>query len=184
VTAVRFADGGRTLATSAADGAVRLWQLPGPVLAGPTDSVFSVQFTAGGNRLAVAGGTGDNAVRIWDVRDPRAPTPAAAPVLGPPDAQFTGAMVVSPDGRTIATGSTDGTVRLWRGGTPTVLHGPTAAIQSLAFSPNGDTLAAGGNDQRVWLWQVADPRRAGATWPPAAPTTSSGSGTCATPATR
>ncbi len=158
VTAVQFADGGRTLATSAADGAVRLWQLPGAAVGTTADSVFSLQYTAGGARLAVSGGTVDNAVRTWDVRDPRRPRLAGPAVSAPRQAPLTGAMAVSPDGRTIAGGSTDGTVRLWRGSTRTILRGPTQTIQSLAFSPDGRTLAAGSNDHRAWLWRLDDPR--------------------------
>ena len=154
VTAAAFAAGG-TLATSAADGTVRLWRLPGPVLADQSDAVFSVQFTDGGRRLAVAAGAGDNTVRVFDVTDPRAPEPAGPPILGPPPGgEFTGAMAVSPDGRTTATGSKDGTVRLWRGSVPTVLRGPTALIQSVAFSPDGRRVAASSNDHRVWLWDT------------------------------
>ncbi|HEY6746371.1 MAG TPA: helix-turn-helix domain-containing protein [Mycobacteriales bacterium] len=155
VTAVRFA--GPALVTGAADGAVRLWPpLPGP--APFRDAVFSVQFTAGGDRLVAAGGTGDNTVRSWDVRDPHRPVPVGPTVRGPvPEAEFTGAMVVSPDGATIATGSKDGSVRLWRGGRPTVLRGPQKLVESLAFSPDGRILAASSDDQRVWLWSLADP---------------------------
>src|SRR5829696_939781 len=160
VTGVTYAAAGRILATSAADGAVRLWRLPGPVLADQADAIFSVQFTAGGRRLAVAGGSADNAVRLWDVTDPRAPAPAGPPILGPPGEQeLTGAMAVGPDGGTIATGSTDGTVRLWHGSAPTVLQGPAGVIQSIAFSPDGRRVAASSNDHRVWLWQVDGGRR-------------------------
>lgn len=155
VTAVRFA--GPALVTAAVDGAVRLWP-PVPVLAHFRDAVFSVQFTAGGDRLVAAGGSGDNTVRSWDVRDPHRPVPAGPPVLGPAaDAEFTGAMVASPDGASIATGSRDGSVRLWRGGRPAVMHGPREQVESLAFSPDGRLLAASSDDHGVWLWSVADP---------------------------
>jgi WD40 repeat protein/transcriptional regulator with XRE-family HTH domain len=157
VTAVQFTDGGRTLATSAADGAVRLWQLPGAAVGTTADSVFSLQYTAGGDRLAVSGGSVDNTVRMWDVGDPRHPRLVGPTVSAPRDAPLTGAMAVSPDGGTIAGGSTDGTVRLWRGRTTTTLHGPTKTIQSVAFSPDGRTVAAGSNDHRAWLWHVDDP---------------------------
>jgi WD40 repeat protein/transcriptional regulator with XRE-family HTH domain len=158
VTAVQFTDGGRTLATSAADGAVRLWQLPGPAVGTSGDSVFSLQYTGGGDRLAVSGGSVDNAVRTWDVRDPRRPRLVGPTVSGPRGAPLTGAMAVSPDGRTIAGGSVDGTVRLWQGATTTTLHGPSRTIQSLAFSPDGRTLAAGSNDHHAWFWRLDDRR--------------------------
>jgi WD40 repeat protein/transcriptional regulator with XRE-family HTH domain len=157
VTAVRFADAGRTLVTSATDGALRSWPLPGPTLARLPDSVFGVQYLDGGDRLAIAGGVLDDAVRTWDVRDPRRPEPDGPPLRGPDDAPFTGAMAVSPDGGTIATGSKDGSVRLWRQGVATELTGPTAVVQALAFSPDGTRLAVSGNDHRVWLWRLADP---------------------------
>ena len=157
VTAVQFTDGGRTLATSAADGAVRLWQLPGTAVGTTGDSVFSLQYTAGGDRLAVSGGSVDDAVRTWDVHDPRHPRLVGPTLSAPRDAPLTGAMAVSPDGGTVAAGSIDGTVRLWRGATTTTLHGPSQTIQSLAFSPDGRTLAAGSNDHLAWFWRLDDP---------------------------
>ncbi|HST66340.1 MAG TPA: helix-turn-helix domain-containing protein [Mycobacteriales bacterium] len=156
VTGVRYA--GSALVTSATDGAVRVWPaLPGPVLRGFADAVFSVHFT-GADRLVTAAGTADNTVRTWDVHDPRRPVPVGRPVRGPAaDGVFTGAMAVSPDGATIATGSRDGTVRLWRGGTATVLRGPRAEIESVEFSPDGRTVAASSNDFTVWVWPVDHP---------------------------
>jgi len=166
VTALAYLRDDHTLASSAADGVARLWHLPGPVITLPADSVFSVQFTPDGRQLAVAAGTADNTVSVWDVADPDRPVLVGPSVGGPPAAAFTGAMAVSPDGRTVAAGSVDGTVRLWRLRDPPrsvpvrpALTGPTSVVQSLAFSPDGRRLAVSTNDYTVWLWDLTDPGR-------------------------
>src|SRR4051794_36873097 len=66
--------------------------------------VYSVAFSPDGKTLV--SGSGDGAVRLWDV------------ATGEERATFKGHLLVtcvafSPDGKTIASGSREGTIRLW-----------------------------------------------------------------------
>ncbi|MFF4893421.1 nSTAND1 domain-containing NTPase [Micromonospora chersina] len=154
VTAVTFT--GERVLTSAADGVVRLWRLPGRVLRGLPDVINGVAFRPDGAVLAVAGGD----VTFFD---PRTYERLGAPL---PARGAAGALGYSPDGRVLAVGHRDGTVQLYDVGdprrprpygTPIPAHG--LLIESLAFSPDGRTLATGSDDNLVKLWNVADPAR-------------------------
>ena len=164
VTAVSFARGTRKLVTSAADGAARVWELPGPVLGGATRGVFNAVF--GGTRLAVT--SIDDSVRLWDATDPRRAQPIGPALLHAvgPGLQPSGAGTLSPDGGTLAIGATDGTVRLWDVRIPSRpvlipvrLRQQRDVIQALSFSADGRLLAAASNDRTGALWDVSDPYR-------------------------
>ena len=157
----------RTLAAAGADKAVRLWDvtnphtptLLGPVLTGPTDTVFSVAISPDGRTLAAGGG--DKTVRLWDITDPRHPVPVGQPLSGPTALVYS--VAFSPDGRTLVAGSGDTMIHRWDVSNPqqaTVLGTPLAGagsyIQSVAFNPTGTLLAAGSDDHTVRLWDVRD----------------------------
>jgi WD40 repeat protein/transcriptional regulator with XRE-family HTH domain len=163
VTAVVFLTEG-SLATSAADGAARIWDLPGPVMSARSGDIFSTTVSTHGHVLATA--SSDDTAQLWNLADPRHPLP-----LGPAIrddvrvGRASGASALSPDGRTLAIGGVDGGSQLWDVADPAHpvplparLTGPAAAIQGFAFRPDGRLIAAGGNDRKVWLWDVADPR--------------------------
>jgi WD40 repeat protein/transcriptional regulator with XRE-family HTH domain len=171
VTAVVFVGAG-SLATSAADGAARIWDLPGPVIQAESGDIFSTTVSARGHILATASSAGT--AQLWRLADPRRPVP-----LGPAihDAvrvgRASGASALSPDGRTLAIGGVDGGSQLWNVADPAHpvplparLTGPAAAIEGFAFRPDGRLLAAAGNDKKVWLWDVRDPRHPVRTGPP------------------
>jgi WD40 repeat protein len=161
VTDVVYLHGNDTLATSGADGAARLWQIPGPVLTGPTGPIFAVSFA---RRHIMAVVSEDNTARLWNVADPRQPV-----LLGNviPDASksplASGAAALSPAGNLLVVGAADGTCEVWDVQNPakpialSQLRGPTADIQYIAFSPDGRLLAATGNNDATWLWNLADP---------------------------
>ncbi|MDN3353807.1 helix-turn-helix domain-containing protein [Actinomadura sp. DC4] len=163
VTAVVFLTAG-SLATAAADGTARIWDLPGPVLSAPGGDIFSTTVSAHGHVLATA--TSGNTARLWNLADPRHPTPLS-PVIGDDVrvGRASGASGLSPDGRTLAVGGVDGGSQLWDVADPAHpvplplrLTGPAAAIQGYAFRPDGRLLAAASNDRKIWLWDITDPR--------------------------
>ncbi|GAA4260423.1 nSTAND1 domain-containing NTPase [Dactylosporangium darangshiense] len=162
VTALAFGADGHTLATGGIDAMVRLWSLPGPVLTGPSDNVFSMSFTADSGELAVA--SRDRTVRLWNVHDRHRPA-ALGPALTSPSGHpaFSGTAVIRPDGRLLAVGTRTGEVQLWNVSRPAepvlaaVLTGPTKLVETAAFSPDGTMLATGGDDSQVHLWNVRDP---------------------------
>jgi WD40 repeat protein len=64
-----FAPGGKTLATAAVDGKIKLWQFPSlqllGVLSGHRNALISVTFSPDGQRLAAS--TTDGEILLWDM---------------------------------------------------------------------------------------------------------------------
>jgi DNA-binding beta-propeller fold protein YncE len=112
---VAISPDGKTLATGADDGTVRLWSLADPArprwLSTTHDSgnyVYTVAFAPDGKTLAV--GVTDGTVWLWNVADPAHPSLIAA-LTGPANQVYS--VAFSPDGRQLAATSYEGTVHLW-----------------------------------------------------------------------
>ncbi len=151
-------DGTGDVVTGAADGTVRLWPVPPPVL--DADSpVNSVSFSPDGRTLAV----GADDLTLWDTAThTRIGTAAAAGTL-------VNAVAFSPKGGVLAAGYGNGSVQLWLVealGTPVPLGPPLRAsadgpVDSVAFRRDGTALATADADGTVRLWNVANPRDPG-----------------------
>ncbi len=107
--AIAYTSDGRTLATTGADGTVRLWQVtdgaPRGVFTSPAKPGYAVSFSPDGSW--VAAGFSDSVVRIWRVADGA----AATPLVG--HTGSIGALAFSADGRRLATAGSDATIRVW-----------------------------------------------------------------------
>ncbi len=153
-------DGVGHLVAGDADGMVRNWILPTPVLDadGP---VNSVAYSPGGRLLAVGGNGG---LQIWN---PARRTQLAAAAAPGPAGTIINAVAFSPAGTSLATGYGDGEIQLWRvarDGALAPISRPRVAqksstdlVEFAAFSPDGQLLATCGDDGTVRLWSVTDP---------------------------
>jgi WD40 repeat protein/serine/threonine protein kinase len=159
---VTFSPDGRYVATSCADGLVRIWNASRPspepeIRLKHATQVRQVVFLPDGRRIATAGGTLFSSrveVKIWDfatrrlLHDLRGHT---GRVRG---------MACSPDGRRLATASDDRTVKLWdttTGQEVFTLRGHAGPVLSVAFSHDGRRIVTGGNDSKVIVWETSSP---------------------------
>jgi WD40 repeat protein/DNA-binding SARP family transcriptional activator len=162
VTSVAFAPDGRSMASTAADGRVKLWYHSGDNPTGPAvllpargGSATAVSFSPDKRRLAV--GMSDGSLILFD------PTAAAAvgPALSVGGGGLT-AMAFAPQGDLLAVGTADGGITLvdpqrWSVGRVIRAHqaGPVAG---LAFGPDGSLLASSGGDGHLILVDVRHSR--------------------------
>jgi WD40 repeat protein len=159
---VTFSPDGRYVATSCADGLVRIWgaSRPSPepeIRLKHATQVRQVVFLPDGRRIATAGGTLFSSrveVKIWDFTTRR-----LLHELRGHTGRVRG-MACSPDGRRLATASDDRTVKLWdttTGQEVFTLRGHVGAVLSVAFSPDGRRIVTGGNDHNVKVWDTSSP---------------------------
>lgn len=114
-----------------------------------------------GRLLAVANARAQ--VQLFNVSDPRHPTPIGAPLSGA--TPFIEQMAFDPSGRLLATGDDGGHVHLWDLADPARplreatldASGAGQSVLGVAFSPNGRLLASAGTDGRVLIWDIAHP---------------------------
>jgi WD40 repeat protein/transcriptional regulator with XRE-family HTH domain len=154
VTSLAWDTGGHLVAGDA-DGLVRIWTLPTPVLRTGVE-VNSVAYR--GALLAVATNT---SLQVWNSVTRRQLAVAAVP--GPANT-IVNAVAFALARPVVAAGYGDGKLQLWGvapGGALTRLSSPVSAsamgnVEGAAFSPDGRLLATGGDDGKVRLWSVTD----------------------------
>lgn len=151
VRAVCFSPDGKTVATGAYDGRVKLWDaVTGKEVAvfeRHRDWIHEVAISPDGKLIASAADTAN----VWDVA-----TGTLRHSLRIHDGHVR-SVAFSPDGNTLATSGADHNLKLWNVGTgqeraTTMRHGGT--VYSVEFSPDGELLLTGSEDQTAKLWDV------------------------------
>ena len=150
-------DSDSRLVAGDADGQVRTWVVPTPVLRAG-GAVNSVAYSSDGRLLAVGGPD----LQLWD---PVTRAQLAATAVPGPAGTIVNAVAFLAGGTTLAAGYSDGDLQLWK-----VAHGRSLArlsrpvrasakglVEFTAFSPRGRLLATSGDDGTVRLWSVTDP---------------------------
>ncbi|MEV0090104.1 serine/threonine-protein kinase [Streptomyces sp. NPDC050738] len=143
VGCLAFGPDGKTLASGAFDGSVRLWDAVGgraiTTFKGHKEWAMAVAFSPDGATLY--SGSFDKTLRRWDVRT-GVPKGVLASYAGEFDS--VNCLASSPDGKSLAAG-VGSTVRLLdpsTGRTRATLNGHTGSMRGVAFSPDGRTLAS------------------------------------------
>ena len=162
ITGVAFSPDGTEIASSSADGTVRLRDgttgIPDKnrVLRHKA-GVGWLSYRADGRRIASA--SWDGTIHVWD-----AETGAELRVIDT-HTESVGSVAYSPDGRYIVSANGDDTLQLWdpdtgdRVGAP--MRGHTAPTEIVTFSPDGRLIASGSDDHSIRLWDASSGTQVG-----------------------
>ncbi|MET8871045.1 hypothetical protein [Nocardia sp. NPDC004604] len=125
------------------------------------EGIRTVTYRPDGRVLASA--SNDNTIRLWDVADPRHPSPLGQPLRESPSGASS--MAFSPDGTVLVTAGTSERPQLWDVRDPAhpKLFGPpptstTDTGHIVSFGPTGRTVAVGSTRSKaVTLWDIGNP---------------------------
>jgi WD40 repeat protein len=156
ITALAYRPDGKRLATSSADGSIKIWDLEKRQQAvtwstGPgRGMVIGLAFSPDGNW--VAGACQDGTVKTWDAESGR----LHATLRGRTSAVR--CVAFSPDGKRLASGAYDHTATIWDLQTGRVLqtltghtNGPVCGV---VFSPDGKRVATAAGDGTARIWNA------------------------------
>jgi hypothetical protein len=149
-------DGGWVASTGNAQGEVHIWDcVTGALratLAGHSRRAYDAVIAPNGRALAT--GSYDQTVRIWDVESWR----TVAILKGPTRENVAfWSLGFAPDGSWLAAADTSGVIGIWDTATwrlLTKLTGHYDGVLRVAVAPDGSWLAAGDNEGKLWIWDT------------------------------
>ncbi len=154
VNSIAFSPDGTTIASCAADNAIRFWDVDNGTHLRKIETheyrISDIAFSPDGQTIT---GISYGFIHQWNVE-----TGAELRTIPmPKETRRRTYMALNSDGTMAAMGYDDGTVRLWDMADITqtrVLKGHTSWIRLVTFSPDGRTLASGSADGTVLLWDI------------------------------
>lgn len=153
ISLIAWSPNGRILASSSADGTIRLWDAETGeslrTIKGHKRGVWCVAFDPTGEVLASGD---DDCVKLWETN--------SGNLLNILEMNTEGAVSLAfdPMGHTLASGTYDKKVKLWEVTSGKLLHtlkGHSKSVGIISFDPTGHTLASGSQDGTVKIWEVA-----------------------------
>jgi WD40 repeat protein/serine/threonine protein kinase len=145
---IAFSSNGLRLASTCADGTVKVWELATEKVVATVKGQGALAFSVDGKLLASASEA--NAVQVWDLA-----SGARLVELRGHKGEVRG-LDFGPAG-TLASASNDNTIKVWNVSTGLEiqsLRGHTSGVRSPAFNANGNRLASASADNTVKLWAM------------------------------
>ncbi len=152
VVDLAFSPNNRYLASIAANGGIKIWDLQSNRLYRYVGNAVatSAAFFSDNQRLAT-GGT-DGTVRIWNIN-----TGEQVQSIQAHNGRVSG-VDISPNGQLIASAGSDAEVKIWNTSNWSLartITGHTGAVNSVDFSPDNSNVVSASDDRSVRIWSVA-----------------------------